>query len=194
MAEIKSCEEEKEKTDMAAGSSRSSRIIQLVLAAANTSANETKTNYIEEREEPFSDFCSEFEPNSDTDSDESESLTKLQQRSIYSEAIFAGENESLLKKKIKQHEPKETKTRLMESFSIEINEKDAIIASNFHIGEAETISLRKETCEELPQKLNLIDKKKSTKGEKITLRNVRWIRVNEFGKTKYRSSLDEKEE
>ncbi|KAF2889716.1 hypothetical protein ILUMI_16456 [Ignelater luminosus] len=46
----------------------------------------------------------------------------------------------------------------------------------------------------LPQKLNLVDRKKSAKGEKITLRNVRWIRVVEFGKTKYRYSLDEKEE
>ncbi|KAF2886367.1 hypothetical protein ILUMI_19806 [Ignelater luminosus] len=47
---------------------------------------------------------------------------------------------------------------------------------------------------ELPQKLNLTDKKKSTKGEKTTLRNVRWIRVDKFGKTKYRYLLDEKEE
>lgn len=47
---------------------------------------------------------------------------------------------------------------------------------------------------ELPQKLHLIDRKKSNKGDKITLRNVRWIRVDEFGKTKYRYSLDEKEE
>lgn len=46
----------------------------------------------------------------------------------------------------------------------------------------------------LPKKLNLINRKKSDSGEKILFRNVRWIRVDEFGKTKYRYSLDETEE
>ncbi|CAG9773429.1 unnamed protein product [Ceutorhynchus assimilis] len=47
---------------------------------------------------------------------------------------------------------------------------------------------------ELSRKLNLLDRKKSSNGEKIIFRNVRWIRVDKFGTTKYRYSLDENEE
>ena len=47
---------------------------------------------------------------------------------------------------------------------------------------------------ELPRRLNLFDRKKSNKGEKIFFRNVRWTRVDKFGTTKYRYSLDQNED
>ena len=47
---------------------------------------------------------------------------------------------------------------------------------------------------ELPRRLNLFDRKKSNKGEKIFFRNVRWIKVDKFGTTKYRYSLDQNED
>lgn len=47
---------------------------------------------------------------------------------------------------------------------------------------------------ELPRKLGLIDRKKNEKNEKVLFRDIRWIQIEEFGKTKYRYSFDEAEE
>ncbi|CAH1966674.1 unnamed protein product [Acanthoscelides obtectus] len=46
---------------------------------------------------------------------------------------------------------------------------------------------------ELPRKLGLVDRKKTTTNEKFSFRDVRWIQIEEFGITKYRYSFDETE-
>ncbi|CAH1984166.1 unnamed protein product [Acanthoscelides obtectus] len=47
---------------------------------------------------------------------------------------------------------------------------------------------------ELPRKLGLVDRKKTTTNEKFSFRDVRWIQIEEFGITKYRYSFDEPED